>query len=75
VRADLERKQEKKRLREERRVRRRRVRWGVILAIILHLIAGLGYYVVTAWRPLGGGDRAPDFALPDQHGRTVRLVD
>ena len=25
--------------------------------------------------PLGEGDAAPDFALPDQHGRTVRLSD
>ena len=75
MRADLERKKEKKRSREQRRLRRRRLRWGITLGILVLLSAGIGYYVVAAWRPQGPGDRAPDFALPDQDGRTVRLAD
>ncbi|OGB88364.1 MAG: hypothetical protein A3H39_12915 [candidate division NC10 bacterium RIFCSPLOWO2_02_FULL_66_22] len=75
MRADLERKKEKKRSREQRRLRRRRLRWGIALGVLVLLSAGIGYYVATAWRPPGPGDPAPDFALPDQDGRTVRLAD
>ncbi len=44
--------------------------------------AGLGIVVVLGWvltsrgaAPLKIGDRAPDFALPDQSGSTVKLSD
>ena len=75
MRADLERKKEKKRLRREQRLRRRRLRWGIVLGILLLVSAGVGYYVATAWWPSGPGEPAPDFALSDQDGRTVRLAD
>ena len=32
-------------------------------------------YPLTAMATLKVGERAPDFALPDQHGETVRLSD
>ncbi len=45
------------------------------------MAAGLGI-IVLGWllksqaaAPLKVGDRAPDFALPDQHGSTVKLSD
>ena len=75
MRADLERKKENKRLKKEQRLRRRRLRWGIALGTLVLLLAGVGYYVATAWRSPGLGDPAPDFALPDQDGRTVRLAD
>jgi cytochrome oxidase Cu insertion factor (SCO1/SenC/PrrC family) len=75
VRADLERKREKRQLKEKRRLRRRRLRLGIAIAVFVLLSAGVGYYAATAWRSLGPRDPAPDFALPDQDGRTVRLAD
>ena len=46
------------------------------------MAAGLGIVVVLSWvlksggaAPLKVGERAPDFALPDQDGSTVKLSD
>jgi hypothetical protein len=75
VRADLERKKEKKRIKREQRVRRHRLRWAIVLGVLVLLSAGVGYYGARAWRILGPGDVAPGFALLDQDGRTVRLAD
>ena len=44
-------------------------------------MAGLSGILVFGWlrrprpAPLKQGDKAPDFALPDQNGKTVRLGD
>jgi len=75
VRADLERRKEKKRLKEKRSVCRRRLRWAVALGVLVLLSVGVGYFGARAWRTLGPSDPAPDFALADQDGRTVRLAD
>jgi len=41
-----------------------------------HLTALIGLlYPLTAMATLKVGERAPDFALPDQTGQTVRLSD
>jgi len=59
-----------------------RGRWlGVLLAAVnVALAAAFAWllYVVTAVPPVAGpalGSPAPDFALVDQHGHTVRLAD
>jgi cytochrome oxidase Cu insertion factor (SCO1/SenC/PrrC family) len=53
-------------------------RFVLILAIALALAVA---FVAISWPPsqaataLKIGDQAPDFALPDQNGRIVRLAD
>jgi cytochrome oxidase Cu insertion factor (SCO1/SenC/PrrC family) len=45
------------------------------------LVGAAALVVLTLWRtksegePPKVGDKAPDFALPDQNGRTIRLSD
>jgi len=75
VRADLERKKEKKRLKNEIRLRRCRLRWLVVAVLLMLGLGGGGYYAWSVRSSPLVGSPAPDLALSDQDGRTVRLAD
>jgi hypothetical protein len=50
---------------------------GRLTALVLAalVVAGLPARAADRDRPLAVGDEAPDFTLPDHHGRAVRLTD
>jgi len=50
---------------------------GVVLVLLIGIPALLIQYAqkTSAAARLKVGDRAPEFTLPDQNGRTVRLAD
>lgn len=75
MRADLERKKEKKHNKREQRLRRRRLRWLVVAVLLILGLGGGGYYAWSVRKSPLVGSPAPDFALPDQDDRTVRLAD
>ena len=43
------------------------------MAVAVVVIAGAAWMMKSPAGPLKVGDRAPDFSLPDQTGREVRL--
>jgi len=49
--------------------------WRLLNAATRFLALGLAAPVAGQGGPLKVGDRAPDFALPDQDGRVVKLSD
>ena len=52
--------------------------WAGVLLLLLIVVPALliqRSQSASAESRLKTGDRAPDFALPDQNGRTIRLAD
>ena len=53
---------------------KRDMKKGAVMAAVL-LVVGLAWLGRSRAAPLKPGDKAPDFALPDQSGATIRLSD
>ena len=57
------------------RERWRRVGWGALRAVGFLIVLGVLMYAIGTWRAPSLPDTAPDFALRDLEGKTVRLSD
>ncbi len=60
-----------------KRVRKILMIFAIVLVVLIAIPAVLFWNAQRSYAAahLKAGDRAPEFALPDQNGRTVRLAD